>query len=350
MHRRSRAADADGEQGLANSLHLQAAEPPRIKRPPLRRSLAYAVPFTAYPYTGRSEACSLCGSNEREIVATFDRRLKRLKTVICLGCGLLRTEPMPTDEELDAYYGAHYRFDYQLAGARPPRHHRLRAASRAQARAELLAPVLTQGARVLDFGCGAGEFLKAAAARGCKVVGIEPGAAYAACAREIEGALVIDRSWREVELPAASFDVVTAHHVLEHLRRPFEALRRLSHWLKDDGVVYASVPDVSAGANAAYERLHFAHVHGFAPATLLRAGRAAGLVPDERFAQNGTTVVLRKRRAGDPAVEERSAAPEIRAALKRVDPVPYLFGLGFLPSMIRRNLAAVRDGLRRSKA
>ena len=35
--------------------------------------------------------------------------------IACEECGLLRTDPMPTEEELAAYYASEYRRDYQLA-------------------------------------------------------------------------------------------------------------------------------------------------------------------------------------------------------------------------------------------
>jgi 2-polyprenyl-3-methyl-5-hydroxy-6-metoxy-1,4-benzoquinol methylase len=317
---------------------------------PAAKALLLALPLTPYPFVGTREPCGLCASKESRVVSRWDRRLKRLTTVICWNCGLLRTDPMPTDEELKEYYARQYRFDYQLSLFRPPRHHRLRGAKRAKRRADFLAPVLSPGVRVLDVGCGAGEFLKEAAARGCRPFGLEPGAVYANCARAEAKAEVFEGGWQDASWPAASFDVVAAHHVLEHLRRPAEALRRFAEWLAPGGAVYVSVPDVSAGDNPAYERLHFAHVHGFTQATLLRAARAAGLIPDERFALSGATVALRKRTPGDPQPQEISAAAEIFAAMRRVDPRSYIFGFGFLPSMIRRNASAVFDGIRADRS
>ncbi len=119
------------------------------------------IPFTPYAFSGRVEACMLCGSRETLPLSHHDRRLKRLTTVICARCGLLRTDPMPTEEELADYYSHHYRLDCQLVGTRPPRRHLARARADAARRAALLTPALHPGARVLDHGSGSGGFLQA---------------------------------------------------------------------------------------------------------------------------------------------------------------------------------------------
>lgn len=75
------------------------------------------VPLAAYPYRGERRPCNLCGSASMTMICRYDRRLKRLTTVSCDGCGLFRTDPMPTEQELQRYYASAYRFDYQFAGA-----------------------------------------------------------------------------------------------------------------------------------------------------------------------------------------------------------------------------------------
>jgi CheY-like chemotaxis protein len=97
---------------------------------------------------------------------------------------LIRTDPMPTPEELADYYASAYRADYQLAFAGgPPRNHLNRSAREATFRANLLAPKLKAGARVLDFGSGSGEFLAAVRAKAPEAGGEVPAAALTAYSR-----------------------------------------------------------------------------------------------------------------------------------------------------------------------
>ncbi len=310
--------------------------------------LAHTLPFTPYPAKGTAEPCNLCGARDTKTVSTWDRRLKRMTTVICEGCGLLRTDPMPTEDELNAYYGSLYRFDYQLGGKKPPRFHRVRSARYALERAAYIRPAIKPGAQLLDFGSGGGEFLAAMKAVGCDVIGIEPGESYATYARNQHGVDVIAACWRDVSLKEKSFDIVTTHHVLEHLREPVDALIKMASWLKDDGVLYVSVPDMLAGTTPAYERFHFAHVHGFVPETLRRAGRRAGLLPDERFEQDGTTIVFRKQRAGETLPPDISVADDVLKALPATSPLAYTLGGGFLQPMIIRNAKTIADTFRRA--
>ncbi|SFV16938.1 Methyltransferase domain-containing protein [Methylobacterium sp. 174MFSha1.1] len=303
----------------------------------------HAVPFTAYPYRGEGMACNLCGGTQTLTVAETDRRLKRLRSVACTECGLIRTDPMPTAAELEAYYASAYRAAYQFAlGRRPPRHHLHRSRREAGFRADLLGPALRPGARVLDYGAGSGEFLAAAAARGCAVTGVEPGRSYAAFARAEHGARVLD-GFEDLS-PDETFDVITTHHVLEHLRDPVDTLARLAGRLAPGGVLYAAVPNMAATGKPPHERFHFAHVHGFVRETLDRAARRAGLVPHPDYWREDTTVVYRHAEASDgPAPAARGLAQDLAAALAPVRPGAYLASGAWLRPMVRRNAKAIRD-------
>ncbi len=303
----------------------------------------HTVPFTRYPYRGEAMACNLCGGTGTLVVAETDRRLKRLRSVACTGCGLIRTDPMPTEAELDAYYASSYRAAYQFAlGRRPPRHHLTRSRREAVFRADLLSPALHPGARVLDFGSGSGEFLAAARGRGCEATGIEPGRSYAAYARAEHGARVLDRL--DDLAPDEAFDVVTVHHVLEHLRDPVDTLVRLAGRLAPGGVLYAAVPNMAATGKPPHERFHFAHVHGFVRETLDRAARRAGLAPHPAYRREDTTVVYRQADASDgPDLPATELARDLARALETVRPGAYVASGAWLRPMLRRNAKAIRD-------
>lgn len=299
--------------------------------------LANLLPLTPYPYAGQRQGCCLCGSHDTLPLASHDRRLKRLTSVICAGCGLVRTDPMPTEAELAAYYRSHYRADYQFVGARPPRRHLARTRAEAARRAGLLA--LPPGARVLDFGSGSGEFLAEGQRRGWDMLGVEPGEAYAGHARAL-GVRVLPA----LDGAGGPFDAITAHHVLEHLRDPLAVLRDLASRLAPGGIVYLSVPDMGPAPKPAFERLHFAHVHGFVPRTLDLLAARAGLVPAPGFARDGTTCVYARGEstlAPDPAL-----AHEVRAGFRMVHPLRHVLTLGWAAPMLRRLGRDIRDTLR----
>ncbi len=299
--------------------------------------LADLLPLTPYPYAGERQACCLCGSPATLPLAAHDRRLKRLSSVVCAGCGLIRTDPMPTEAELAAYYRTRYRSDYQWVGTRPPRRHLARTRAEATRRADLLG--LPAGARVLDFGSGSGEFLAEGQRRGWAMLGVEPGEAYAAHARGL-GVRVLPG----LDGAEGPFDAITSHHVFEHLRDPLATLRRLVGLLAPGGVVYLSVPHMGPAPKPAFERLHFAHVHGFVPRTLDLLAARAGLVPAPGFARDGTTAVY--ARGESMQVPEPSLAHEVRSGFRQVHPVHHVLTFGWLAPTLRRLSRDLRDTLR----
>ncbi|GJD77146.1 class I SAM-dependent methyltransferase [Methylobacterium gregans] len=311
--------------------------------PSPRYFLRHFVPFTGYPYTGAPAACNLCGCADSVVVAESDRRLKVLRSISCTQCGLIRTDPMPTPAELAEYYATAYRADYQLAFAGgPPPHHVKRSGREAAFRADLLAPKLVPGARLLDFGSGSGEFLAAARAKGCDVIGVEPGRDYAAFARKTYGVEVLDEA-DDATFAPGSFDVISTHHVLEHLRDPAEVMERLARWLKPDGRLYAAVPNMAATGKPPHERFHFAHVHGYVRETFDLLARRAGLVPDEAYWREDTTVVYRKTDAPAGRLAVPGLAQRLAADLRPMAPGAYLASGAWIWPMVRRNAKAVRD-------
>lgn len=94
--------------------------------------------------------------------------------------------------------------------------------------------------RILDAGCGDGQFLAFLARRGHRHVhGVEPEAARRGNALARGLAVSTDLA----ELGAARFDVVFLWHVLEHVAQPFGLLRQLWTRLEPGGALVVSVPN-----------------------------------------------------------------------------------------------------------
>lgn len=107
------------------------------------------------------------------------------------------------------------------------------------------------GSRVLELGPATGYMSRVLVDRGCTVVGIEvdPKMAERAaefCERVIVGDL--DTLDLAAELGDERFDAIVAADVLEHLKDPLAALTRLRPFLKPDGCLVVSVPNVAHGS------------------------------------------------------------------------------------------------------
>lgn len=159
--------------------------------------------------------------------------------VECPGCGLGRLQPMPSPEEVAAYYPDEYYGDagtkfegpvellVRLVGARHLR---------------FLVGGLPPGARVLDVGCGRGVLLTALAELGFEAHGTELSAA--ATRGAAPGARIrIAPSLAAVAHAAESFDEVIIWHVLEHLRDPAGTIAEARRLLRPGGALVVALPN-----------------------------------------------------------------------------------------------------------
>jgi 2-polyprenyl-3-methyl-5-hydroxy-6-metoxy-1,4-benzoquinol methylase len=89
--------------------------------------------------------------------------------------------------------------------------------------------------KLLDVGCGTGEFLEVARKAGFAATGIEPSETACKIARQKSG--VICGELKDIILGESFFDVVTLWSVLEHLPDPLPALKKIYSVLKPDGIL-----------------------------------------------------------------------------------------------------------------
>lgn len=261
----------------------------------------FFLPFTGYPYSGEAVACPACGADNSQPLVSLDRRLKRLPTAMCGHCGLLYTNPMPTDDELATYYQDYYRFDYQAATTEPKVRHINKRRTEARRRVMQLEGLLEAGARTLDFGCGSGEFVGAMLEGGYDAHGFEPGDTYGNYARTLYGERITVSGWQEFKVDAP-FDLVTSFHVVEHLRDPVAAMQQMAQWTGPGGLVYIEIPDLGViHPNKGFGALHFAHLTGFNQHNLVVAAARAGLTPKRMVSPTG--VVFRREQMPDDAIE-----------------------------------------------
>jgi ubiquinone/menaquinone biosynthesis C-methylase UbiE len=119
--------------------------------------------------------------------------------------------------------------------------------------AAFLLPQLHPGMRLLDVGCGPGSITRGLAERLApgQVIGLDlssetlVAARQDAVARGLANLRYEEGSVYRLPFPDASFDVVFAHQVLQHLREPGTALREMLRVVRDGGLI--AVRDVDWG-------------------------------------------------------------------------------------------------------
>ena len=106
-----------------------------------------------------------------------------------------------------------------------------------------LAEHLADGARVLELGCGAGVPATALLARRFDVLGVDISAAQLAlAAQRVPTAAFRKADMTRLDLPAASFDAVTAFYCFNHIPRAEQQplLAKIARWLCPGGLLLAS--------------------------------------------------------------------------------------------------------------
>ncbi|MCL5884011.1 MAG: class I SAM-dependent methyltransferase [Deltaproteobacteria bacterium] len=181
------------------------------------------------------------------------------------GCGLHWLDPMPTEKDIGKAYAKYYTHEDVSAGSGPVvgpaarwafkaikpllklvvRLAGLRRLERDWGRraVDLFIDDPAPGARLIDVGCGNGDFLAHMRERGWSVEGaeVDPKAVVNARARhDIEVHL---GSLAELGLPADTFDAVTMNHVIEHVHEPLALVSECLRVIKPGGRLVLVTPN-----------------------------------------------------------------------------------------------------------
>ncbi|MFL5734103.1 MAG: class I SAM-dependent methyltransferase [Chloroflexia bacterium] len=229
----------------------------------------------------RVERCPICGNQARSVLHQgLDDQVFFCAPGVwtqyrCRVCGSAYLDPRPTRESIHLAYSSYYthsaptmtalpavlsrrfrmalgylnvryncafkeadRLGYLLALLTP-----LRGARQDRSVRHLRRPA--GSARLLDVGCGNGEFLAWMRLAGWEVEGIDPDPQAVASARSA-GLSVQEGTLAEVPFPEGSFEAITLSHVIEHLHDPSDALRACFHALKPGGTLWIATPNLAA--------------------------------------------------------------------------------------------------------
>lgn len=252
---------------------------------------------TRYPAEGHKVEevpCPLCGQQDPETgFRVWDRlgadRHRQWTIVRCRSCKVLYLNPRPTPESLSTFYKVEGYDPFAGAVSQVSLWERSYGLARRLAlrwKRRLIERYVRPG-RLLDVGCGTGEFLAFMKGAGWQVQGIEADPRAARHARERLGVPVDVAGVEAMETLARTWDAITFWHVLEHLPDPVEVLRQAASRLTAEGIVIVAVPNAE-GLDARFYGDRWAawdaprHLVHFGPATLDRAIADAALLRVDR--------------------------------------------------------------------
>ena len=157
----------------------------------------------------------------------------------CKQCGLYYVAPRPSAEEVGEFYQcSYYRND--------PNFERGAKEKAFQKGIEKIERKLGRRGKLLDVGCGGGDFLTVTKERSWEVMGLEPSATAAKFTRNrlrvkvVEGTLDEDAASFEPEY----FDAITLWDVIEHTTDPLNTVKIAFHLLVKGGVLVLRSPNM----------------------------------------------------------------------------------------------------------
>lgn len=246
--------------------------------------------------------CPICLTSEKKVISKIGRDFKKLTSVICTGCGLIHSYPIPSELELKEFYECQYRKSYKST-VKPKLKHIFRYAPHAISRIKYIKKYLKPHQNnLLDIGSGSGEFLYMAIKSGFVAKGIEPNIGYADYSKKYLNLPVINKNFDNAELTERSYDIVNLQDVLEHIPNPLFCLSFINKILKEDGILSISVPNIEFFSHSPFTQFHYAHIYNFNPATLRAILFKSGFEILD-LNEGATTFVAKKVRAPNAAMK-----------------------------------------------
>lgn len=153
--------------------------------------------------------------------------------------GIYKTYPIP--ENISKYYESkNYISHHQDSNSLKEKIYKFAQSFNLNYKRNILSAVTFENAKVLDYGCGAGEFLKHIE-NDVETFGFEPSEAARNFAKQKTSKTKFVENLDEIE--NESIDVITLWHVFEHIENQSEILSLFHQKLKSNGYLIIAVPN-----------------------------------------------------------------------------------------------------------
>lgn len=230
--------------------------------------------------------CPVCGHPETRHALTckdFTVSQKQFDIVECTGCGFRFTNPVPGQDEIGPYYIS----DDYISHSNTKRglvsrvYQWVRRRAIRQKASQIECETGLRNGRLLDIGCGTGEFLAEMKRRGWATHGLEPSPAARTQAQQ-NHSLTVQEPQELFNLTPGTYDVITMWHVMEHVHTLNEYVAQLHKLLKPNGLLIVAVPNATSHDAAHYAEYWAAwdvprHLYHFSLPTMKRLMAKHGL-------------------------------------------------------------------------
>lgn len=213
---------------------------------------------------GTEYKCGVCGESglDLELSGISDNAgldSGKFNILRCRNCSHRITVPIPSPEDLERYYpeiyyahsvegkGVKSRLKWFMKGRL---HMKNEKEGLAQSGFGLLGrllaePLYIKNGKLLDVGCGVGEYVNFAGNHGWEARGVEPDSKAVKIGQD-SGLNIRQGMAEQLPFENESFDVIRAWHVIEHTHSPSIAISEMSRVLRSDGYLLISVPNYNS--------------------------------------------------------------------------------------------------------
>jgi len=243
-----------------------------------------------------SASCPLCDGERSELFRAAPDRFSPQAGALykihrCLQCNMIYLNPRPAEKKSGQFYEHADYLPFASLTSSPSLIARVYERGR-RANLRWKRRVVTEflqrnndqkaAGKLLDVGCGTGEFLAEMKLAGWQVEGLERNERAVQWARDQQQISVIAGGVEQLADSIQQYDLISLWHVLEHLYRPGPALEILAKRLRADGCLLIAVPNIAGVDARVYKSSWVAldaprHVNHFSLDTLGRLAAKHGL-------------------------------------------------------------------------
>ncbi len=187
--------------------------------------------------------CPICRGNNFEPFnqcIDFTTSKEEFAIVTCKACHFLITSPRPDSSSIGRYYQSENYISHTNSSKNLiDKIYKAVRSFTLQWKLNLIQSHKPNG-KILDYGCGTGEFLNTCKIANWVCAGVEPSVSAREKAAQLTNlniAVSLD------EINHSKFDVITLWHVLEHVENLNEKLSELKSYLAEDGTIFIAVPN-----------------------------------------------------------------------------------------------------------
>jgi len=201
------------------------------------------------------------------ILSDFKTRLGEVYSLKqCSVCSFMSIDPLPSAEKLGEYYSQDYwqRYDGMI-GSLLTTLYRLRISGIIKDIQELV----PHKGRILDWGAGDGTLVELLGKAGFDSCGLD---VYSSASKQKN---LVSGTIEQAPFKDECFDAVTCFHVLEHIHRPIQSIRKAFQLLKPGGLLVVEVPNIASIGFRVFKRKWYpldvpVHLNHFSPAVMQR--------------------------------------------------------------------------------